>query len=254
MTVSLRDAALRGKPLTQALIIDWHVHLGRWLLTYSPVVDEAMFAAMERVGVSKICVNGSFFPSAREGNNRVAEFARRFPERAVPFAFLNPYQNDLLDELKRCVEELGMRGLKVHSMIQGPHSRDAGLFDWSPVWEYCGRAGVPVLAHGIVHDEDIRRHPGTVFVIAHGIGVGLRMRGLRECANAYVDTAWTQTRASSLKEMVEIIGGERILWGSDAPLDDFAHRLGVVLDAGLSEEEQRKILGLNAARLLRLSL
>jgi predicted TIM-barrel fold metal-dependent hydrolase len=170
----------------------------------------------------------------------------------VPFAALNPYQHNLLDELRRCTGELGMRGLKVHSMIQGAHSPNlrSPAFDWDAVWRYCGEHHLPILAHGVVTEDDIRRHPETVFVIAHGIGAPELMARLRDCPNAHVDTAWTQTKDWSLRAIVGLIGAERVLWGTDAPVDDFAQRLGVVLDSGLSDAEQRQILGLNAARLL----
>ncbi len=49
---------------------------------------------------------------------------------------------------------------------------------------------------------------------------------------------------------VDILGTERVLWGTDAPLVDFSHRLGVVLDTELSEQQMRQVLGLNAARLM----
>lgn len=252
MSRSLREMALEGKPLTDALIIDWHVHLGRWALSHLAVADEEMIPAMDRVGVAKICVNGIIYSDMREGNDRVAAFARRFPDRVVPFAGLNPFQGNMVDELKRCRNDLGMSGVKIHSMIAGPHSPDlrALMYDWEGVWRFCADAKWPILAHGILTDDDIRRHPETVFVIAHGIQLTERVRKVGDCANLYVDTAWSQNKAWSLPALVDALGVDRILWGTDAPLDDFAQRLGIVLDSGLPEEDQRKILGLNAARLL----
>lgn len=252
MSDTLLRQALRGQPLTGAFIVDWHVHLGRWAASFLPEADEQMFAALDRVGVTMICVNGILCPSTREGNDRTADFARRHPNRVVPFASLNPFQHDLLDELKRCVETLGMKGVKVHSMVQGTHSPaiTTEAFGWGRVWEYCAAHRLPVLAHGVVTDDDIRRHPETLFVLAHGVGSIERLRKLRECRNLHIDTCWTQTKAWSLPECARILGPERILWGTDAPLDDFAQRLGIVLDSGLPEADQRQILGLNAARLL----
>ena len=87
-------------------------------------------------------------------------------------------------------------------------------------------------------------------MIAHGIGTPERAWRLRDCPNFHVDTAWTQNKAWSLSEVVAALGSERVLWGTDAPLDDFAQRLGIVLDSGLPEADQKRILGLNAARLL----
>ena len=36
MSATLRERALRGECLADVLIVDWHVHLGRWALSYLP--------------------------------------------------------------------------------------------------------------------------------------------------------------------------------------------------------------------------
>ena len=256
MNATILERSLKGETLTDVLIIDWHVHLGTWPVMHMPNADEAMIAAMDRVGVDRICVNGAICSDVREGNDRVADFARRFPDHVIPVAFLNPYQVDLLEEFGRCVNDLGMKSLKLHSMIQGSYSPPlrSAAYDWDGLWEECARLRVPVLAHGVVTDQDIERHPETTFVLAHSVSSLDRLTRLAACGNAYTDTASTQNKAWSVSEAVGLIGADRILWGTDAPLDDFAQRLGVALDSGLSEEDQRNILGLNAARLLGLDL
>jgi len=71
--------------------------------------------------------------------------------------------------------------------------------------------------------------------------------------NHYVDSPVTQNTPLETLETVQIMGADRILWGTDAPLDDFAHRLGVILDLPISEEEKLAIFGGNARRLLGLA-
>ena len=53
---------------------------------------------------------------------------------------------------------------------------------------------------------------------------------------------------------MEGAGADRVLFGSDMPEQDVRHHVGRVLTADISEEAKRKVLGLNAARLLKLDL
>jgi predicted TIM-barrel fold metal-dependent hydrolase len=76
------------------------------------------------------------------------------------------------------------------------------------------------------------------------------MERLARYPNFHVDTASTQNPGWALRAAVQILGAERVLWGTDAPGIDFAQRLGVILASRLSEAEVRQVLGLNAARLL----
>jgi len=61
---------------------------------------------------------------------------------------------------------------------------------------------------------------------------------------------WEQNTPRECAEAIRPLGPDRIVWASDAPLDDFAQRLGIILDADLSDDDRRKILGRNALRLL----
>ena len=49
---------------------------------------------------------------------------------------------------------------------------------------------------------------------------------------------------------VESVGPDRVLYGSDYHLFDMRAQIGKIVTADISEEAKRKILGLNAARLL----
>lgn len=129
----------------------------------------------------------------------------------------------------------------------------ADTSEWDRLFALLSERRVPVLFHGIVTEEMIRAWPDVPFVEAHGAGSVARMERLARYANYHVDTAQSQNPAWCVSAAVEILGADRVLWGTDAPAADFAQRLGVVLDSGLSVSEQRQILGLNAARLLRLS-
>jgi len=249
--------ALNGKRLANYRIIDFHVHYGKWGVMHMPCVSEAMIAKIERVGVEKICANGITLSDMAEANRQVAEFACKYPDQVVGIAALNPVNGDMVDELKRCIFDYGFKGIKVHgSMIQFPYRgldlREIGG-QWEQVWSLAAEHRLPVLYHGIVTEDDIRNFPQTTFVMAHGM-CGIKGRSAKErfaaYPNLYLDTPLTQNTVLEALESVRIFGADRILWGTDAPLDDFAHRLGVILDLPISEEEKLQIFGGNARQLL----
>lgn len=253
-------AALRGEPMDNELIIDWHVHLGRWGTMYLPAMDgekdgDVMVRRAREVGVTKLVVNGTLFIDLREGNDAVAAYAARHPDRVIGLAVTNPYQHDMVAEVRRCLDELGFRGVKLHVFHQqalSPREIASYTQEWDRLFAFLSERRTPVLFHGIVTEAMIRAWPDVPFVEAHGTGQVAHMEHLAKYPNYYVDTAWTQNPAWCITTAVSLLGEDRVIWGTDAPLDDFAQRWGVVLDSGLSIEGMRKILGQNAARLLQL--
>jgi len=256
MTERIRDKALRGEPLTGFPIVDIHVHADRWLAQHMPCLDDDMIAKMDRVGVDLICANPILYPDVCRGNDRLAAFASRHPDRVVPFAGLSPYaRRPMADELRRCFDELGFVGIKVHAMVADRPftpfpllSKEAG---WDAVWALASERKTIVLFHGVVTPDVIRRYPDITLVHAHCTGNPRGAAALADCPNFYGDTAWTQNPATAIDDLVAAIGVDRVLWGTDAPTVDFSHRLGVVLDSSLSDEDIRKVLGGNAMRVLR---
>ena len=91
--------ALAGDLLEDVLIIDVHVHWGKWLTMHLPAAEEGIVAAMRRTGVSRACINGILNPDVAQGNDQVAASVRRHPDDLIGIAALNPYQpRPMIDE------------------------------------------------------------------------------------------------------------------------------------------------------------
>ena len=67
--------------------------------------------------------------------------------------------------------------------------------------------------------------------------------------NYYVDTAFTNTIPGAIEILVDKLGADRVLFGSDMPIVSPYIRLGQLLSANICDADMEKILGLNAARL-----
>jgi hypothetical protein len=196
-------------------------------------------------------------------NDRTAEVARLLPDMYVPFCFVNPENPDSANraEIGRRVREQGFRGVKLLATV---NARDRRL---DPIMESARDLGVPLLHHSWYNTLDegtAQSNPGDIaelaarfpevrIVMAH-LG-GARVRGIldiRPHENVSVDTSGSQPLGELLEYAVQLLGADRVVFGSDAPGRDFSAQLGRVWGARLREADRRKILYRNAKRLLRL--
>jgi predicted TIM-barrel fold metal-dependent hydrolase len=142
------------------------------------------------------------------------------------------------------------------------HASDARL---DPIMERAAALGVPVLHHawykanGFVANESTpaeiahlaRRHPDVTIIMAHLAGGGWRgVRDVRDCPNVIVDTSGAQPHAGLVEYAVAELGADRVVFGSDWPIRDFASQRARVEGASLSEADKALILGGTMAKLL----
>jgi predicted TIM-barrel fold metal-dependent hydrolase len=73
---------------------------------------------------------------------------------------------------------------------------------------------------------------------------------VRDCPNVLVDTSGGQPVAGLVEYAVARLGADRVVFGSDWPIRDFAVQRARVEGAEVSEADRAKILGGTMARLL----
>lgn len=82
---------------------------------------------------------------ARAANDALADAVARHPGRYIGLASLAPMRaEESAEELERCVQQLGLRGVNMHSHV-GDHYLDDRRF-W-PIFEAAERLGVPINIH-----------------------------------------------------------------------------------------------------------
>jgi len=88
------------------------------------------------------------FGIAREGeespNETTAEFVRAYPDRLIGFLSVHPRDPDCLEEIERCVSDLGLRGLKLGPNYQGFDPLGERAFR---VYARAQELGLPVVFH-----------------------------------------------------------------------------------------------------------
>ncbi len=99
------------------------------------------------------------------------------------------------------------------------------------------------------------KFPKTLFVGAHqieNIANEDRLKTFLDTPNFYWGTSSTICLKGAIEKIVRLGGADKLLFGSDFPLNNMAIRLGSILGADISQEDMKKIIGGNVARLLKL--
>jgi predicted TIM-barrel fold metal-dependent hydrolase len=260
------------------MIIDAHVHLcaemGRlpWGVPhfYPSGTGEETVRILDAAGVDKATVFAAAWhgdvvdPTYQDGNDVVGRAGLDFPDRILPFGRVNPnFGRKAVEELERCVEQYGIRGIKLHPDwdIFVPADREI-MF---PIAEVAEKYGLILSFHcgqGDYYSNsqptwflDLAKSFPTVKIILLHMGFRLwhdAVSAARQRPNIYLETS----SVSPGKVMLAIrgIGPERIIYGSDTPFVLPQEEIVKVrYMPGLSVEEKALILGDNLARLLEIA-
>lgn len=242
------------------MIIDFHTHVDRaelfgWIdppEKLIPLLDEAgieMAAVMTYVDLPGVN------PLALE---YIAEAVGRYPDRLVGFVRLNPNHRDACTKiLDRAVGELGFRGVKLHPTTT---LADPAAEPTVELMRACADHGLPVLFHcgddPMTTPQSIAagaaQAPDTTVVLGHMGGyfhVDEAIAMAERHPNLYLETS-AMPYPWKIAEAVRRIGPERVLYASDGPGCNPKLEVEKVRMLGLPEEQERLVLGGNAARLL----
>lgn len=263
-------------------LVDGHVHLfppgvqkaiyrwfreRDWRLAVDGLTGEEILAYLARKGVSRaVCCAYAHKPGlAVFLNDWLADLAREHPV-VLPLGTVHPDDPDPAAEARRCLDELGFAGLKVHCAVQEVAADDARLF---PVYEAARERGRPVLIHagGAPYPTPwlgyerfaalMRRYPDLKVQVAH-LGMWEHPRFLRladRYPNLYFDLAAVTDRHMGLLtadlEAALRTYPERIVFGSDAPIieEDYEAFVRLLEELGLPGATLRRVCRDNALAL-----
>lgn len=235
---------------------------------------------------------------ARAANEEIAELARRYPGRFIPYAAV-PLRDvpSAVTELERAVTRLGHQGVGISTGVDG---KTLDHHEFEPLFECAARLRVPILilpnhpssidgaigeqgwltgAFGFQVDLSLvalkllasgrlERYPALAIILANLGGVfpfiierldgywervhagarPLPVRPLQALRRYYLETA--SGHPAAIRMTAEVMGIEKLLFGSDYPSFDFVRALASVRESGLPPQDIERILGGNARALL----
>ncbi len=239
---------------------------------------------MDRAGVEKVVMLGWYWERQEtcELQNRwFLDWHRQHPDRIHAFATVNPASGQRsLDDVRRALDG-GLRGIgELLPAAQGFAFDDD---NFGRLVDLATEAAVPINLH--VTDPLLigaagtlptplgdflqlaMDRPETVFILAHwGGGIPffeLNPRVRKRLRNVFYDTSASPLLYDQriFRTVCDLIGPERILFGSDYPLllhpresrePDFSRMITDIRASGLTDAEFDQIMGGNALSLLKL--
>ncbi|MBM4436379.1 MAG: amidohydrolase [Actinobacteria bacterium] len=172
-------------------------------------------------------------------NDQIAAYQRAHPEKIIGFMSIDPNQPDALDEIDRCVSDLGLRGIKMSPVYQ--HYDPAGPRA-ERVHARAEELGLPILTHAAFHgitntpmewanpllyDPVCRRFPKLTLILAH---IGLpwytdAMVMIRKHPHVYADISGALFRPWWMYQAMALVHESglthKLLFGTDFPLTTF---------------------------------
>ncbi|MDD4680106.1 MAG: amidohydrolase family protein [Clostridia bacterium] len=241
-------------------VVNWHEHVwddddGKFDAQQSDLlVQSARRAYMDVLVCSLPVSGGSPDPDViRRKNNIIAEAVDRHPNIIKGMAFVNPgYSREAVAEIERCVNELGMIGIKLYNQY---FISDPVLH---PVIEKCIELDIPILEHagkqmslpvdqpfisdGTHFAKVAEKYPEAVIIMAHIGGGGdwqWSLKAIADCPNIYTDISGSVYDEGIIEQTVSYLGAERVLFGTDG---SFSQGIGKILAANISEKDKIEIL------------
>ncbi len=204
-------------------------------------------------------------------NDYIIETVQKHPDRFIGLGCFEPSGPGAAAEAERCFDA-GLAGIGELAFYQSGID-EAALDRLAPVMDLCAGKNLPVLIHTnepvghVYHGKTpitlvqiyrlVRRFSKTKIVLAHWGGglffFGLMKKEVKESLkNVYFDTAASPFLYDFeiYRIAAEIVGAEKILFGSDYPLLPPARYFSEMEEAALTRTQLDKIRGENARKLL----
>ena len=230
-------------------IIDCHVHLG-YALTRDEILD-----SMQKYGIEKAVVFA--FPTEAAHDSRVNDLVltqSRVAKVFIPFFYV-------MDDLKLPLSFEEFRGVKWHWVRGVAHMQSnlSVLIDpsFKSFVDKVLEADVPVIL-----EEDfeftvnfVAKAEGVKVIIPHmgllGGSPKMFIDRFKNVEDVYFDTSLASSDV--ILEGIKALGANRIVFGSDMPFGEQGRELDKILKLDIADDDKRKILYDNLAKLLRVT-
>ncbi len=188
----------------------------------------------------------------------IAEAVQRYPDRLIGYARMNPrYGDEAVELFDRAIRDYKMKGLKLHPVSYVMHPASEPTL---ALIRHAASLGAPILFH--CGDEEFTLPlqiaeaaaavPDATIILGHMGGyfhVRDAIRVAKRFPNIVLETS-AMPYPRMLKEAVDALGAERILFASDGPGCDPTLEVEKVRRAGLSPDQEELLFRGNIHRIL----
>ena len=245
------------------MIVNPHAHIGDTRVFDAENFEAPLLEAMDKNGIDvSIVMPSAGSRDAAAVHDRIASMGRQHPSRIFGMVQYDPHAPDgaLEAEARRCVQELGFVGIKMHPLggAVNPLTSD-GL----RICDIARELEIPVMIHtgsGVpwalpsLSIPLARRYPEVEFVLAHaGMMVFTTEAWIAAdiCPNIYLETSWCA--AHDIAWLIRELGPQRVMMGGDL-ISNFPVELAKYRSLELSDEEREWCLARTAIEVFKLPL
>lgn len=228
------------------------------------VYEESWIEKMEQCGIVHAVVAPSPEYTAvynEEGNRQILRIVSRSFRRLSGLAVANPWYGKKSADILDAFLKEGLAGVYFHPGIQGFHITDMLL---NPLMEVCAKygkpvyfhTGIPVCAMPFQLAEVARRFPSISFIMGHSAWSDFAdydaIPAAEQAPNILIETSCTT--GMHICQMVDILGPERVIFGSGYPQSTPKLEIDKVLHIGLDKLVETMIFSENAKKLWKIKI
>ena len=205
-----------------------------------------------------------FFPTVwdkiKHDNNVALELKEYYGDFYIPGFHIHP---EFIEESIAEIDFMKKNGFRIIGELV-PYKMGYSYYN-SPelgkLVDYATEKGMIISIHTMPDEDDLDAflfaHPNATIIAAHPGELKRLLRNierLKRYPNYYLDLSGSgMARHGMIKRVIDEVGANRILFGSDFPICNPAMFLGgVLLDDLISQKDKQLILAENAKRLLKL--
>jgi predicted TIM-barrel fold metal-dependent hydrolase len=254
---SLQDVGREGARLAGEVVIDAHMHIDRFYNFLIPRAEAShIIASAERIGIQKMYGSSivALRGDAEQGNRNALAMHARYPHLFFPYIVFKPNYPEDAESTIALAETSRIRQFKIHD-----DGNDLPYDDrrYSPLYEYANGIGAILLAHTYGKKQVVpimkvaAEFPHVRILLGHS-GIfeeEIYAEAVRKHDNVYLETCSSLAWYGLIERLVGMASPDRVIFGTDMPFLSPDQQVGRVLFARISDEDKRKVLGLNAQTL-----
>ena len=257
----LAEEFMKYGKLTSFPIIDAHAHMGANYGTYLPkATADEMVEIMDRENIEMVfCAPHSALFDPGIKNRELEETWAKYPDRFMGYYSFNPnypdYYLETIDDILNKGNYIGLKFLPTyhHYPIDGENYREA--------LEFADKHKLMILIHTWGNNDPhngpshIRKaadkYKNATFIMGHSAPGELdqAIEVVKTHDNVLLDICDIHRHSGIIDKMVENVGADKVLFGTDIPWYDPSYCLGSVLFSHISDEDKYKIIYGNAKKI-----
>ncbi len=247
-------------------IIDIHAHLGSYF--QFPIRQNELkeiVGTAESYGIKKMCVSHmfTFQYDSEEGNSLTYDAVKEYSVFFLFGGVLDPRWKETKIETQFIkIDPLISMWNELHPAL---HQYPISGKGYRIILDLIKNNPKPVLFHtdesdpyskpGQLYDL-AKSYPEIPFIIGHSGnvigGFEIAVDIAKKYDNAFLDSTFSRNYLGLMKWMIEKVGAENILFGSDIPFLNGAAQIGKLYETGITDNDRQKIFHDNAAILLQI--